>query len=106
MKDAIYKKAKVNIDKTREEYKKYYDRKHQEGRQRNSGGRQEVDRQAYASSSDVIARAISSPPGASKHSTVSTEAWEAIIPVSESGGFLPEGVIHLSKIIGCHETCT
>ena len=28
LKDAIYKKAKVHIDKAQEEYKKYYDKKH------------------------------------------------------------------------------
>ena len=30
LKDAIYKKAKVNIDKAQEEYKKYYNKKHRD----------------------------------------------------------------------------
>ena len=30
LRDAIYKKAKVNIDKAQEEYKKYYDKKHRD----------------------------------------------------------------------------
>ena len=34
LKDAIYKKAKVNIDKAQEEYKKYYDKKHGDTRVR------------------------------------------------------------------------